>query len=120
MPDITIRINALIAYLFLGPIMLLAKKDTPLAHPYVRGHAKRATIIIIIGIIAFALYRLLRNYLTFGIFGVSLGLIIVTLIMSITVLVLIVGAYRAYSGMNVTQSSWKSFGMPLLQINTTE
>ncbi len=103
MPDISIRINALIAYLFLGPIMLFAKKDTHLAHPYVREHAKRATIIMIIGIVAFILYRLLRNYLTFGIFGISLGLITVTLIMSITVLTLIIGAYRAYSGISVNQ-----------------
>ncbi len=36
MPDISTRINALIAYLFLGPIMLLAKRDTPLGDSYVR------------------------------------------------------------------------------------
>lgn len=36
MLDITIRINAIIAYLFLGPIILLAKKDTPLGDSFVR------------------------------------------------------------------------------------
>ena len=36
MPDLSTRINALIAYLFLGPILLLAKSGTPLAEPYVR------------------------------------------------------------------------------------
>lgn len=89
MPDISTRINALIAYLFLGPIMLLAKKDTPLADPYVRGHARRASIIIAIGAIVFVLYRLVHPYLGFGIFGISIDIIIVTSIVSITLLALI-------------------------------
>lgn len=72
MPDISTRINALIAYLFLGPIMLLAKSGTPLADPYVRGHAKQASIIMTVGAILFLVYRLLYTYLTFGIFGISI------------------------------------------------
>ena len=90
MPDISTRINALIAYLFLGPIMLLAKGGTPLADPYVRGHARRASLIIMIGAIVFALYRSIHGYLAFGIFGISIDLIIVSAIVSITLLALII------------------------------
>jgi hypothetical protein len=89
MPDISTRINALIAYLFLGPIMLLARSGTPLAEPYVRGHARRASLIIAIGAIIFSLYRLLHNYLAFGIFGISIDIMIATSIVSITLLALI-------------------------------
>jgi|JI8StandDraft_1071087.scaffolds.fasta_scaffold213076_3 hypothetical protein len=88
MPDISTRINALIAYLFLGPIMLLARSGTPLADPYVRGHAKKASLIIILGALAFFIYRSLHGYLAFGIFGVSLDLLIISIIVSITLLIL--------------------------------
>ncbi len=96
MPDISTRINALIAYLFLGPIMLLAKSGTPLADPYVRGHAKRASMIIAAGALIFVLYRSLHDLLDVAIFGISLALIIVTAIVSITLLILMMGGYRAY------------------------
>ncbi len=112
MPDISTRINALIAYLFLGPIMLLAKKDTPLADPYVRGHARRASIIIAIGAIVFVLYRLVHPYLGFGIFGISIDIIIVTSIVSITLLALIAWAYQAYHGISANETSWRSIALP--------
>jgi hypothetical protein len=89
MPDISTRINALIAYLFLGPIMLLARSGTPLADLYVRGHARRASLIIAIGTLAFAIYHSLRGYFTFGIFGILIDIIIVTTILSILLLALI-------------------------------
>jgi hypothetical protein len=112
MPDISTRINALIAYLFLGPIMLLARSGTPLADPYVRGHARRASMIIAIGAIVFALYRSLHSYLAFGIFGISIDIIIVSLIVSITLLALIAWAYRAYHGMSASDTSWRSIATP--------
>lgn len=112
MPDISTRINALIAYLFLGPIMLLAKSGTPLANPYVRGHARRASLIIAIGAIIFALYRSFHSYLAFGIFSISIDLIIVSLIVSITLLALIAGAYQAYHGMSASETSWRSLTLP--------
>lgn len=112
MPDISTRINALIAYLFLGPIILLAKSGTPLADIYVRWHAKRASIIIALGAIVFALYRSLHGYLTFGIFSISIDLIIVSMIVSITLLALIVWAYQAYHGISAWDSSWKSIILP--------
>jgi hypothetical protein len=89
MPDISTRINALIAYLFLGPIMLFARPGTPLADQYVQSHSRRASLIIAIGAIVFALYHSLHSYLAFGIFGISIDLIIVSLIVSITLLALI-------------------------------
>ena len=112
MPDISTRINALIAYLFLGPIMLLARSGTPLADPYVRGHARRASLIIAIGAIVFALYRSIHSYLAFGIFGISVDIIIITSIVSITLLALIAGAYQAYHGMSASETSWRSLNIP--------
>ncbi|MBC7503737.1 hypothetical protein H7169_02100 [Candidatus Gracilibacteria bacterium] len=112
MPDISTRINALVAYLFLGPIILLARKDTPLADPYVRGHAKQASIIIVTGAILFLVYRLLHTYLMFGIFGISIGLVVVTLIVSLTLLALMAGAYRAYHGISANETNWRSLSMP--------
>lgn len=116
MPDISTRINALIAYLFLGPIMLLARSGTPLADTYVRWHARRASLIIAIGAIVFAIYRSLHSYLTFAIFGISIDIIIVTSIVSITLLALIAGAYRAYHGISAGESSWRWLSIPT---NTT-
>jgi uncharacterized membrane protein YedE/YeeE len=116
MPDISTRINALISYLFLGPIILLASKDTPLADPYVRGHAKQASTIIVIGAILFVLYRMLHVYLTFALFGISIGLVVVTLIVSLTLLALMAGAYRAYHGISANESNWRSLTLPT---NTT-
>lgn len=112
MPDISTRINALIAYLFLGPIMLLAKNGTPLADPYVRWHAKRASLIIVIGALVFVFYRSLHSYLSFGIFGISIDIIIATSIVSITLLALIVGAYQAYHGLSASETSWRSVTLP--------
>lgn len=53
------RINAMIAYLFLAPIFLLVRQDTPIGHPYVRGHAKRASLIMAIGLAVILLYTFL-------------------------------------------------------------
>jgi hypothetical protein len=111
MPDLSTRINALIAYLFLGPIILLAKSGTPLADTYVRGHAKRASLIIVLWGLAFFIYRSLHGYLTFGIFGISLDLIIVSAIVSITLVTLIVWAYRAYHGNPASEASWWSLSL---------
>ncbi len=109
MIDISIRINAIIAYLFLGPIILLAKKDTPLADSFVRWHAKRASIIIILGIFAFILYRVIHGLLVFGVFGVSFDVIILGLIVSITLLALMAWAYQAYNGISASELNWRSF-----------
>ncbi len=118
MLDISTRINALIAYLFLGPLLLAAKTGTPLAHPYVRGHAKRASTIILLGLICFIVYRYIRAYLTFSMFGISIGLVVLTLIVSITLLFLLTGAYRAYSGTDANDSNWSIFSIP--KAETTE
>jgi hypothetical protein len=112
MLDITIRINAIIAYLFLGPIILLAKKDTPLGDSFVRWHAKRASIIILIGIIAFFCYRFMHSFLVFWVFGVTFDVIVLTLIVSWTFLALIAWAYQAYNGVLANEFSLKSFSLP--------
>lgn len=112
MPDISTRINALIAYLFLGPLLLLSKKGTPLADPFVRGHAKRASIIIAIWLILFVIYYWIHNILLFTFLGISIDVVVLTAIVSGTILALMAGAYRAYSGFSAGESSWKSFAMP--------
>lgn len=112
MPDISTRINALIAYLFLGPIILLARAGTPLSHPYVRGHAKKASLYILFWIIAFIIYRLLYSFLNISLFGITLNSIVLTVIVSCTLLILIKWAYTAYQWIPANESDWKSFGMP--------
>lgn len=76
------RINAMISYFFLGPLFLLAKKNTPFADPYVRGHAKQSSIIIgmtsIIGIV----YFLVRPYIQISFLGIDLRTIVLGLIMA--------------------------------------
>ncbi len=56
------RVNAAIAYFFLAPIFLLAKRNPNFAHPFVRSHAKSATKFILVFVVFFILYkiRLLR------------------------------------------------------------
>lgn len=112
MLDISTRINALITYLFLGPIILFAKSGTPLADPYVRGHAKRSSLIIVAGAIVFVLYRSLHSVIDIAIFGVSLPLIVITAIVSIVLLLLMIGGYRAYHGVPASESSWRSLALP--------
>lgn len=117
MPDISTRINALIAYLFLWPLLLLAKKDTPLAMPYVRWHAKRASLIIFGGLLAFIAYRYIKGLIQLNIFGISFDVILLMLIVSIVLIALLAWAYRAFNGSSASESSWKSFHMP--ENNTT-
>jgi hypothetical protein len=96
------RINAMIAYFFLGPIFLLVRSDTPIAEPYVRGHAKRASAIMGIGLIVLIAYLfLLKPVLGFQLpFGISLNSVILTAYMVILSGYLIHGAYRAYHGVD--------------------
>jgi hypothetical protein len=62
------RINAVTSYFFLGPIFLLAKKDTPLADPYVRSHAKKASMIIGLMCIGLFAYFFFKPYIAFSLF----------------------------------------------------
>lgn len=57
------RINAMISYFFLGPLFLLAKKNTPLADPYVRGHARQSSIIIGMTFLVGMVYLGVRSYI---------------------------------------------------------
>ena len=75
------RINATISYFFLGPIFLLAKRGTPLAEPYVRAHAKRASMIVGITLIVGIAYFFARSYIQYAPLGLSLQTIVLTLIM---------------------------------------
>lgn len=111
-PDISIRINALIAYLFLGPIILLAKSGTPLSHPFVRWHAKRASIYILLGIVAFITYRVIYSLINVAFFWINLATVILGIITSIMLLVLIKGAYDAFQWIQANESNWKSFVVP--------
>ena len=79
------RINAAISYFFLGPLFLFAKSGTPLADPYVKIHAKRASGYILAGIIAYGIYFLLKPYITFALFGISLHVVLLSIILAVLI-----------------------------------
>lgn len=117
MYDQTTRINALIAYLFVWPIMLLARSGTPLGEPYVQAHARRASLIIIIWLATLGVYFFLRSYLTFSILGISLSTIVLAGIMSVFLATLAIGAYKAFHGNDAQENSLRStFSMPVTDI----
>jgi hypothetical protein len=91
----------MIAYFFLGPLFLLVPRDTPFWEEYVRGHAKRATSIISIGVLVIILYiTLLAPLIQVQIFSISLDSMILAVMMIIFSIQLIHGAYRAYNGID--------------------
>ena len=92
------RINAMISYFFLGPLFLLAKKNTPLADPYVRGHAKQSSIIIGMTLIIGIVYLFVRPYIQISFLGIDLRTIVLGLIMGWCSIFLLRWAYRAYRG----------------------
>ncbi len=92
------RINAMISYFFLGPIFLLARGGSPLADPYVRVHAKRASFILLFGSFGYAGYIFLKPLLVWSIFGIPLASIILGMLVSILVGYLMYSAYKAYHG----------------------
>lgn len=103
------RINAMISYLFLGPIFFLfGKEGTPLWDTYVRWHAKKASIIIGATIIACLIYFfLLKNLIDFTIpfIGIHIHTVILGIIMATCMIFLLSGAYRAYSWIDSSASS---------------
>ncbi len=103
------RINATISYFFLGPIFLLAKRGTPLAEPYVRAHAKRASIIVGLTILVGIVYLFARSYIQYAPLGLSLQTIVLTLIMWACSILLLAWAYRAYHGAEV----WEGEGISI-------
>lgn len=92
------RINAMISYFFLGPLFLLAKKNTPLADPYVRGHARQSSIIIGMTLIIGIVYIFVRPYIQIAFLGIDLRSIVLALIMAWCSGFLIRWAYKAYIG----------------------
>ena len=106
------RINAMIAYFFLWPIFLLAPSDTPLSRPYVKMHAKKASIIILIWVIAYMIFRLIKNDISFFIFGFSLSNILLSTLMWVMSFFLIQWAYKAYHGnseASIENIFWEKF-----------
>ena len=93
------RINATISYFFRGPIFLIAKTGPPLADPYVRSHAKKSSLIILIAIVAYTLYHfVLKPFTNITILGLYLQSILTTSIVTVSIFFLIRGAYHAYHG----------------------
>lgn len=72
MPSQTHKINAAISYFFLGPLFLLAKKNTPFAEKFVHDHAKKSSLILFVGIIFMVILSQLKGFLLLGIAGFSL------------------------------------------------
>ena len=119
------RINAMISYFFLAPLFLFAKRDTPLGEPFVNAHARRASWIMLGGILAYTLFVLISPILSaINIFGISLTTTVLALLVSILLIVLIHGAYRAYHGIEATAVdmgiSWKKPETTLLENTYSE
>jgi hypothetical protein len=101
------RINAMISYLFLGPLFLLAKKGTPLADPYVRSHTIRSSIILWLALIVYIVYiTFLKSWLDFSILGFHIHTIILSLFSFSLIIILLEWAYKAYRGIAWENSVW--------------
>ncbi len=90
------RINATISYFFLGPIFLLVRNSGPLTDPYVRLHAKRASIIMAFGLVGYITYFLLSPFLVLAPFGSLISTLSLGGITTIMVGYLIFSAYKAF------------------------
>lgn len=105
------RINAMISYFFLGPIFLLAKKDTPLANPYVRWHSKKASIIIGLTFLIFLIYYFLfRQFLNFSLLTINVQTIVLSILVFSCVLLLLSWAYKAYLWETINE--WRNLEVP--------
>ncbi len=103
------RINAMIPYFFLGPLILFAKKGTPLADSYVQNHAKRATLVMLFGIVSFVVYLFLKPIINFSFFGLYGPTVVLGILMTIFFLILLVGMYQAYQGVEIENVfQWKN------------
>ncbi len=105
MYDEQTRINASISYLFLGPLFLLAKKDTPLAEKYVQDHAKRASLLILASIVLYGIFFAISDILYVSFFGISLASFVAGIIITAILGVLLHGAYYAFTG---KEAAWVS------------
>jgi hypothetical protein len=101
MLDAKIRVNALIAYFFLGWAFLLARGNPDFAHPYIRAHAKRATFIhavflLAVVLVSFVLDPYLRTNL--GFLPLSLDFVARILTYAVGLATVALGAVSAYRG----------------------
>ncbi len=95
------RVNAAIAYFFLGPLFLAAKRNPSFADPFVRAHAAAASkAMVLYAVVFFGYSRFLSEYLAFSlpIFPISLDRIVSSAILALFVATLFRGAFRAYGG----------------------
>lgn len=101
----TTRINALICYFFLGPFILLSKEGTPLADPFVKGHAKKSSIFLGIFAIIIAIFMQLKPFLTVSILNFSIYYILFAGIISLFFGIMLFGAFQAFRGIEA-QKVW--------------
>lgn len=114
------RINATISYFFLGPLFLLVRGDTPFSDPFVRGHARRASVIIGVSLVIILIYLfLIQPLITWSLFGISIRSVILTIFMTILSFFLLHGAYRAYHGIDAATSQFTFFQENTLQMEHT-
>jgi hypothetical protein len=90
------RNNAMICYFFLGPIFLLARKNTPLSHPYVRLHAKKSSLILWAWIIGYILYLLIAPLIDWINIWIHLQTVLATWWLLVLFYFLLRGGYWAY------------------------
>lgn len=115
------RINATISYCFLGPIFLIAKTGTPLADPYVRSHAKKSSLIILIAIVVYTLYHfVLKPFTNITILGFYLQSVLTTTIVTVSIFFLLRGAYHAYHGKTGDENEDSNFIRKTFETNNSE
>lgn len=96
-----IRTNATIAYFFLGPILLLAKRNPNFAEPFVRSHAKAGSKAVLFYLAAFFAYsHYLSGYLSFPLplVPVTADRLVSIGILALLFATLVRGASRAHAG----------------------
>jgi len=96
-----VRTNALISYFFLGPLLLLAKKNPNFSHPFVRSHAWAASRIHAILLGFTILYMSLLSQLfayRLPLIDIPLSRVVFSTFLLWMLWLLFRGAYLAYQG----------------------
>ncbi|MDD2486953.1 MAG: hypothetical protein PHS92_01105 [Candidatus Gracilibacteria bacterium] len=103
-----IKTNAVISYMFLGWIFLLAKSNPNFEHEFIRKHAKKATKIHLIFLMIFIVYNLFFSkylYYSIPLVLISVDKIINLIIFAILTVSILKGCYKAHKGLDPSNVS---------------
>ena len=90
--------NAVSAYFWLGPLLLLNKTDSSINNTFVRGHSKTATLLMLFGIAMFLFLKFFSFLGQYSIFGYDLFYILKTIFVLWVFTAFVYGAFRAFNG----------------------